>query len=334
LPRCDRTIKLVIVRFRLAFSIVCIITSTDRAISMTSNSSIATRAVIVTADDFGFSREVNAGIIRAHREGILTATSLMVAAAARDEAAALARENPKLAVGLHLVVCRGQSALSPNRLAGIVDASGNFLESPVRAGMRYYFNRDLRTGLRDEIRAQIELHLKLIGRLDHIDGHLNFHVHPVIADILIDLCTEYRVRCMRLPREPVFTTLALARDHAARKIVEAGIFRALSRRARRLLDAYGMRSTDWLFGLHQSGHLTEAYVLGVIGRLPPGITELYFHPAANLGGEAPAIEAQREVSILTGAPVRAALEEQGIRLTNFAEIASSENSAPATTAST
>ena len=218
---------------------------------MTSNPSIAARAVIVTADDFGFSREVNAGIIRAHREGILTATSLMVAAAARDEAAALARENPKLDVGLHLVVCRGHSALPPDRLAGIVDASGNFPESPVRAGMRYYFNRDIRARLRDEIRAQIDLHLKLIGRLDHIDGHLNFHVHPVIAEILIDLCTEYRVRCIRLPREPVFTTLALARDHAARKIVEAGIFRALSRRARRLVDSHGMRSTDWLFGLHQ-----------------------------------------------------------------------------------
>jgi hopanoid biosynthesis associated protein HpnK len=316
----------------LAFNIVCK-TSTERAVCMTSNPSIAARAVIVTADDFGLSREVNAGIIRAHREGILTATSLMVAAAAREEAAALARENPELDVGLHLVVCRGHSALPPNRLAGIVDASGNFPESPVRAGMRYYFNREIRARLRDEIRAQIELHLKLIGHLDHIDGHLNFHVHPVIAEILIDLCTEYRVRCIRLPREPVFTTLALARDHAARKIVEAGIFRALSRRARRLVDTHGMRSTDWLFGLHQSGHLTEAYVLGVIGRLAPGLTELYFHPAVNLGGEAPAIEAQREVSILTGAPVRAALEEQGIWLTNFAELASAENSAPAPTAS-
>src|ERR1700728_256228 len=107
---------------------------------MTSRASIAKRAVIVTADDFGLSREVNAGIIRAHREGVLTATSLMVAAAARDEAAALARENPRLDVGLHLVVCRGQSVLPAGRLAGIVDASGNFLESPVRAGMRYYFN--------------------------------------------------------------------------------------------------------------------------------------------------------------------------------------------------
>jgi hopanoid biosynthesis associated protein HpnK len=293
-------------------------------------SSLAARAVIVTADDFGYSREVNAGIIRAHREGILTATSLMVAAAERDEAAALARENPNLDVGLHLVVCRGRSALPPAQLAGLVDASGNFLESPVGAGMRYFFNRTIRTRLRDEIRAQMDLHLKLIGRLDHIDGHLNFHVHPIIADLLLDLCAEYRVPCIRLPREAVFTTLAIARDNAARKIVEAGIFRALSRRARRLAGARGIRSTDWLFGLHQSGHLTDDYVLGVITRLRPGLTELYFHPAADLGGDPPVLEAQREVAILTSPRIRAALEEQGVRLTNFAEIARAGNPPPTT----
>ncbi len=286
------------------------------------------RAVIVTADDFGLSREVNAGIVRAHREGILTAASLMVAGAARDEAVALAHENRKLDVGLHLVVCRGRSVLAPDRLAGIVDAAGNFAESPVAAGMRYYFNRSIGTRLRDEIRAQIELHLKLIGRLDHIDGHLNFHVHPVIADMLIDLCVEYHVSCMRLPREQVFTTLALAKDHAVRKVIESVIFRALSRRTRRKLNERSIRSTDSLFGLHQSGHLTQEYILGVIERLPPGLTELYFHPAASIGGPPPELEAQSELAILTSSRVRGALDERGIRLTSFAEIARTEVRAP------
>jgi hopanoid biosynthesis associated protein HpnK len=292
---------------------------------------IAGRAVIVTADDFGLSREVNAGVIRAHRDGILTATSLMVAGAARDQAASLARENPNLDVGLHLVVCRGQSVIAPDRLAGLVDAARNFPASPVAAGMRYFFNRALRDPLRDELRAQIELHLKLIGRLDHIDGHLNFHVHPVIAELLIDLCAEYRVPCVRLPREPVATTLALARDHAARKLVESVIFRALSRRTRRMLRDRGIRSTASLFGLHQSGHLTEAYVLGVIARLPPGLTELYFHPADDVGGVPPALEAQSEVAILTSPRVRTALAQRNVRLTTFAEIARAGPDAPAAT---
>src|SRR5271163_1683648 len=171
------------------------------------------RSLIVTADDFGLSREVNAAVAQAHREGVLTATSLMVAGPARDEAAAIARDLPQLDVGLHLTLCRGCSVLPPDRLRGIVRASGAFAQNPLAAGLNYFFRRSLRGPLRDELRAQIDLHLRLIGRLDHIDGHLNFHVHPVIADALVELSAEYQVACLRLPREPVFTTLALARDH-------------------------------------------------------------------------------------------------------------------------
>src|SRR6185437_15791368 len=145
------------------------------------------KSVIFTADDFGASPEVNAGILQAHRKGVLRGTSLMVAAPARDAAVAAARQCPGLDVGLHLVVCKGQSVLPSAQLGGLVYNAGRFVENPVRGGMRYFFNRSLRTKIADECRAQIELHLKLVGYLNHIDGHLNFHVHPVINDILLDL---------------------------------------------------------------------------------------------------------------------------------------------------
>jgi hopanoid biosynthesis associated protein HpnK len=279
------------------------------------------KSVIFTADDFGASAEVNAGVLRAHREGVLRGASLMVAAPACAAAVAAARECPGLDVGLHLVVCKGQSVLPPARLSGLVDDAGRFVENPVKGGMRYFFNRGLRTKITDECRAQIELHLELVGFLDHIDGHLNFHVHPVISDILLDLASEYRVPCIRLPREPVFTTLALARDNAPRKLVEAIIFRALSKRARRKMTERGIKSTDWLFGLHQSGNLSEQYMLGVIARLRPGLTEIYAHPAAAVGGAPPPAAAQREVEILTSPLLPAALKAAGARLTNFAELA-------------
>ena len=279
------------------------------------------KAVIINGDDFGFSPEVNAGILRAHREGVLNSASLMVASVARDAAARAAHENPALDVGLHLVVCKGYSVLAPEKLAGVVDAGGRFVENPVLGGLRYFFNRSIRDRLRDECRAQIELHMKLVGYLNHIDGHLNFHAHPVLADIVIDLAAEYRVPCLRLPREPVFTTLTLARDHAARKLVESVIFRALSARAYRRMEARGLKSSDWLFGLHQSGNLSEKYVMGVIDRLREGVTEIYFHPAADLGGTPPPAAAQLEVEILTGANLRRRLGERGVRLTTFAELA-------------
>jgi hopanoid biosynthesis associated protein HpnK len=279
------------------------------------------KALIVNGDDFGCSGEVNEGILRAHRDGILTSASLMVAEPGRDEAARAAREHPALDVGLHLVVCKGRSVLSHAELGGVVDAAGNFPDNPVLAGMRWFFDRKLRARLTAEIRAQIEKQLELVGHLHHIDGHLNFHVHPTIAGILVELAGEYKVPCLRLPREPLATTLSLARDHAPRKLAEAIIFRALSRRTCRMMRARGLKSTDWLFGLHQSGHLSEEYVLGVIERLRDGVTELYFHPAADIGATPPAAEAQVEVEILTSARVRDALDAHGVTLTTFAELA-------------
>jgi predicted glycoside hydrolase/deacetylase ChbG (UPF0249 family) len=189
------------------------------------------------------------------------------------------------------------------------------------AGMRYYFDKSIRAAMADELRAQVERHLELVGYLNHIDGHLNFHVHPLFADILVGLAVEYKVACIRLPRERVMTTLRLRRDHAARKLVESVIFKTLSRRTSRMMRERGLKSTDELFGLHQSGHLSEEYVVGVIDRIRDGVTEMYFHPAADIGGVPPAAAAQREVEILTSARVREAIEQRGIALTTFAELA-------------
>ena len=62
------------------------------------------RQLVVNADDFGFTRDVNQGIIEAHRNGILTATTLMSNGPAFDDAVRLARENPTLDIGVHLVL--------------------------------------------------------------------------------------------------------------------------------------------------------------------------------------------------------------------------------------
>ena len=285
------------------------------------------KRLIVNADDFGLSPEVNAGIMRAYRDGILRSASLMVAEPAVRAAAELARDNPALDVGLHAVVCRGRSMLGASRLGAAVSPSGAFIESPVTAGMRYFFDRSMRAAMTDELRAQVERHLELVGYLNHIDGHLNFHVHPLFADILVDLAVEYKVPCIRLPREPVMTTLGLRRDNAVRKLVESIIFRTLSRRIRRMMNERGIISTDALFGLHQSGHLSEDYVAGVIDRLREGTTELYLHPAADIGGTPPAAEAQLEVEILTSARLRDSIKRNGIELITFADLAKSKMAA-------
>src|SRR3954453_15501354 len=109
------------------------------------------RRLIVNADDFGRSHSINQAVIHAHREGILTTGSLMVNEPACDEAVALARENPRLGVGLHLTLLMGRSALPPEEIPGLVNERGEFENDPVKAGFRYFFQPRLRAQLRPEI---------------------------------------------------------------------------------------------------------------------------------------------------------------------------------------
>ena len=285
------------------------------------------KSLIFNADDFGRSRQANAGILHAHRSGLLTSASLMVAEPAVEEAAAATRDYPELDVGLHVAACNGRSLLPASRLRGLVDNQGRFPPSEVWAGLRYALVPGLRSKLRDEFRAQIERHLELIGYLHHLNGHHNLHLHPTLADILIDLAAEYRIPCLRLVREPGFTTLRLAPDHAARKIRDHLIFWALSARARRRMNQRGLRANDWTFGFHQTGGLTESYLLGTLARLPEdSVTEFYFHPAIEVDGYPPRWPSQNaETGLLTSPTVAEAIRRHGIQLTTFRDLARSRS---------
>ncbi|MGB8698288.1 MAG: ChbG/HpnK family deacetylase, partial [Thermosynechococcaceae cyanobacterium] len=164
------------------------------------------RFAIVNGDDFGFSPGVNAAIVQAHQHGVLTSTSLMVTGAAFPEAIALAQAHPDLAVGLHLVLVCGKSALPPERIPHLVDSQGQFPDNPTQAGLRYQFSPAARQELRLEIRAQLEQFRQTGLPLAHVDGHLHLHAHPVVLDILIDLAPEFGIRVIRLPYEELRLT--------------------------------------------------------------------------------------------------------------------------------
>lgn len=281
------------------------------------------KGLIVNADDFGRSPQVNAAVLLAHRSGVLTSASLMVAEPDAADAAATAREFPSLDVGLHLVACNGRGLLPAREIPGLVDGSGRFPASEAWAGLRYSLRPALRSQLQDEFRAQIERHLKLVGYLNHINGHHNLHLHPTLIDIITRLAVEYRVPCLRLVREPVHTTLALSRDHWLRKLRDHLIFTGLAVRAVGKMRKLKLRSNDYLFGFHQTGRLSEAYVLRALARLPEdGVTEFYFHPAIEINGRPPMWPSQAaETAILTSSAVRAAVERHGIRLMTFRELA-------------
>ena len=105
------------------------------------------RRLIVTVDDFGLSVPVNEAIERGHREGIVTAASLMVAEPAAADAVARAKSNPTLAVGLHVVVVAGRPLLPPEEIPDLVWPDGQFSSELVRAGVKYFFSARARRKL-------------------------------------------------------------------------------------------------------------------------------------------------------------------------------------------
>lgn len=282
------------------------------------------RYLIVNGDDFGLSPQVNAGIIHAHQHGILTSASLMVSGPAWHDAVTRAREIPSLSVGLHLTLVQGRATLPPHFTSALTDFRGNFLDNPTHAGLRYFFFPRARDQVRDECRAQIEKFFATGLPLRHVDGHLNIHMHPTVLDILIPLLQEYRIPAMRVTHEPLALSLMLDPRSGLRKRWESMIFTRLALRAKKKLLAAGVVFPSTLFGLHQSGEITESYLLRLIPLLVPGVTELYCHPAflpcPEVQRWTPAYRRDVELDALMRRSVRNSLDECGVKLMSYREL--------------
>jgi hopanoid biosynthesis associated protein HpnK len=270
------------------------------------------RRLIVNADDFGLSRSVNEAVIRAHREGILTTASLMTNESGFAEAVKLAQENPRLGVGLHLTLLQGHSALPPEKIPGLVNARGEFSESPVGVGMNYFFNRPWREQLRAEIHAQFEKFHASGLPLDHVNGHLHLHLHPAIFKILTDDSEKLGLRHLRLTRDCLARSRRMSRGHFFYKISHAAIFELLSNRARKVLAVKKIRHAQITFGLLQNARVDEDYILKLLPELPPGDSELYSHPS--LG------EFKHEFDALISPRVKARVHELGIELIRYQDL--------------
>jgi len=270
------------------------------------------RRLIVNADDFGRSRSINAAVVRAHREGILTSASLMVNEEASDEAVTLAKENPRLGVGLHLALICGRSALPREKISGLVNAHGEFSDNPVSVGFRYFADRGLREQLRAEIHAQFARFRATGLPLDHVNGHLHLHLHPTVFSLLMEDAKAMGFQRIRLTFDPFRLNLRLASGRLAYRALHVLIFHTLSARARPAIKRQGLKHTNAVFGLLQNAHVDEAYVLALLQRLPAGDSELYSHPSLD--------EFRNEFDALISPRVREEVERQGVELIRYQDL--------------
>jgi hopanoid biosynthesis associated protein HpnK len=263
--------------------------------------------VIVTADDFGLHEAVNEAVEQASQSGVLTAASLMVAAPAADDAIRRARHLPNLRIGLHLVLADGRAALAPGLIPDLVDAAGHMNSRMFYNSLRFFAFPAVRRQLEAEIHAQFSAFARTGLKLDHVNVHKHFHLHPTLLQILLRVGRDYGVSAVRVPDEPLWFAARSGWLAGTNAILLAPWVALMKRRLR----AAHVRHNDRLFGVAASGAMDERKLLAILSRLPPGVTEIYLHPAAQSGAAIAASMSEYrhadELTALLSPRVRAAI---------------------------
>jgi hopanoid biosynthesis associated protein HpnK len=286
----------------------------------------ALRRAIISADDFGLSLAVNEGIERAHRDGLLSTASLMVAGDAAADAVRRARRMPHLNIGLHLVAIEGPAVLPPSDIAALLDGEGRIPSDQLGLGLRYAFSPGTRAALRREIAAQFRAFATTGLPLDHANAHKHMHLHPYVGARMLAEGRAYGLSAMRIPAEPasVMASLGVRQGFGARALL--GWTRLLRAQAGRA----GLLTNDHAFGIAWSGHMTEDRLLRLIPHLPSGLSDIYFHPAAGrdalLDRFMPDYDHEGELATLISPRLAAGFTAAGVALTSWS--ASPESALP------
>ena len=261
------------------------------------------KQLIVNADDFGFTRDVNKGIIQAHRQGILTATTLMATGAAFDDAVQLTRENPSLDVGCHLVLVG-----SP----GLPATVGQLIQALALG----------RIAVREELARQVRRILDAGIRPTHLDTHKHTHLLPPVLNEVANIAEMFRIPWVRRPFD--FPLSAGAAGIGKRTINRA--VHLVRTRFEQVLTQHHCRMTDHFAGFQITGAYDAGSLSRLIAELPEGTTEFMCHPgicSAELQAARTRLKASREAELraLISDEARIAIEKAQVKLIGYRDLA-------------
>lgn len=271
-----------------------------------------TRLLIVTADDLGLTRGVNAAVRRAHEDGVVTATSLLAVGQAFDDAAAMVRELPTLELGAHLaLVGEDPPLLSAREIPTLVDKAGALPLSYRTVVLRGLAGRIDPDDVRRELDAQLQRVLGVGVPVTHVDTHQHTHLWPAVGAVVADLARASGVPAVRLPGSHAHGPVGLG-------------VRALARRTRVTLRAAGRATTVDYAGLDEAGRLDAARfgrTLADAARRGAPTLEINSHPAVpgdpDLRRFTWDYQWADELAMLVDPQVRAAIATAGYTLGGF-----------------
>lgn len=280
--------------------------------------------LVVNADDFGISERINEGILQAHREGIVTATSLMAAGRAFEQAVRFCRTVPSLDVGVHLTLI----AERPLRANGssLVDENGRFPAGYAAFVQRWALGRIRRADVQAEWSAQIERVLDQGIQVTHLDSHQHVHALPGLADLALTLAAHYRIPFVRVPVEPLRMDRPLSL-HGINRMFGSAVLRASWTLARLAGVGAAAYPPPRFLGFHDGGRLDRECLRRLLGSLRPGRAyELMCHPG--LTPQEPDVMSwnyghETELRALRDPSIASEIAARGIQLCNFKDLTQS-----------
>jgi len=278
------------------------------------------RFLIINADDFGLAKDINRGIIRSFKEGVVTSASLLSVGGYFNDAVRLAKENPELDIGIHLCLTEEKPILGKEAVPSLVNKRGCFLRPRLNFIFNYASGRISHVDIENELEAQIKKVLENGLSPTHIDSHNYVHMLPGILTVVIRLAKKYNIKIIRYPREKISFY-----NFRWQRYAQFG-FLALFCLLSKFNQQYrGFIRTDYFFGFLDSGQLSAESIRRSLANFDFGIAELTCHPGEHQAGS----EAYRhwdydwqgELKALTSDRVKKSIEGSGIKLVSFKGIA-------------
>ena len=241
----------------------------------------AKKQLIITADDFGMSSEVNKAVLKAYKCGILTSTSLMANAPAFEEAVSMLDELKGLSIGVHLNVMEF-STLSQkfSDKSLLYDKTGQYNNGFAAHFIKSY-NREYLKELEEDFRLQIEKILEKTAA-DHIDSHVHVHAIPNIFKLVCKLAREYGIKNIRTQFEyPYFVPdikkyLSYKYPINLIKLLLLDSFTLINRKE---LKNYELNSNENIIGVNYTGYMDINTLKSALPNVSV-LTEVIFHPSS------------------------------------------------------
>jgi predicted glycoside hydrolase/deacetylase ChbG (UPF0249 family) len=273
--------------------------------------------LIVNADDLGLHPSVDAGILRAHREGIVTSATLLVMGPSAPEAISQAQAQG-LALGVHLALSTRLPCAAPPLEVTTVAPGGRLRASWADFARAWLTGRVRRVEVERELEAQLHRARELGAEVDHLDAHQHLHLLPGIRPMVETLARREGLPVRWPDRLP-----SASWRRAPGPALKTLLLSVLARTAPR--PPPGVRRVS-AGGVFEAGRLDEPTLLALLDSLPEGDFEVGCHPGEGTPQvpEDPAWTYgwQAELEALTSPRVKARLQERGITLATYAGLRS------------